>query len=146
MAQATADAMRPQGQVEGSSAEDRQGQGDTLSSSTPTMTPLPGRGFYYGRRYQHHAEGCSQQIKQREIDDVTVSNGTGPDRNIRSGYGGLTILHGIRQLLPHTITCIWAIMRARLTFGCSFEVVYQFTRQAVLKLFSMGLPSRDFGL
>lgn len=55
-----------------------------------------------------------------------------------SGYGGLTILHGIRQRLPE-YDYMYLGDNARAPYGSrSFEVVYQFTRQAVLKLFSMG--------
>ena len=55
-----------------------------------------------------------------------------------SGYGGLTILHGIRQLLPQ-YDYIYLGDNARAPYGSrSFEVVYQFTRQAVLKLFERG--------
>lgn len=55
-----------------------------------------------------------------------------------SGYGGLTVLHGIRQLLPE-YDYMYLGDNARAPYGSrSFEVVYQFTRQAVLKLFSMG--------
>jgi len=55
-----------------------------------------------------------------------------------SGYGGLTILHGIRQLLPE-YDYMYLGDNARAPYGSrSFEVVYQFTRQAVLKLFELG--------
>lgn len=55
-----------------------------------------------------------------------------------SGYGGLTVLHGIRQLLP-AYDYMYLGDNARAPYGSrSFEVVYQFTRQAVIKLFSMG--------
>ena len=55
-----------------------------------------------------------------------------------SGYGGLTILHGIRQRLPE-YDYMYLGDNARAPYGSrSFEVVYQFTRQAVLKLFDMG--------
>lgn len=55
-----------------------------------------------------------------------------------SGYGGLTVLHGIRQLLPE-YDYVYLGDNARAPYGSrSFEIVYQFTRQAVLKLFSMG--------
>ena len=62
----------------------------------------------------------------------------GPIGVFDSGYGGLTVLHGIRQLLP---ACDYMYLgdNARAPYGSrSFEVVYQFTRQAVIKLFSMG--------
>lgn len=62
----------------------------------------------------------------------------GPIGIFDSGYGGLTILHGIRQLLPQ-YDYMYLGDNARAPYGSrSFEVVYQFTRQAVLKLFSMG--------
>lgn len=55
-----------------------------------------------------------------------------------SGYGGLTILHGIRQLLPE-YDYLYLGDNARTPYGTrSFEVVYEFTRQAVEKLFEMG--------
>lgn len=62
----------------------------------------------------------------------------GPIGVFDSGYGGLTILHGIRQLLPQ-YDYIYLGDNARAPYGSrSFDVVYLFTRQAVLKLFSMG--------
>ncbi|MBM6993964.1 MAG: glutamate racemase [Prevotella sp.] len=55
-----------------------------------------------------------------------------------SGYGGLTILHGIRQLLPQ-YDYLYLGDNARAPYGPrSFDVVYEFTRQAVEKLFAMG--------
>ncbi|MBO7140997.1 MAG: glutamate racemase [Prevotella sp.] len=57
-----------------------------------------------------------------------------------SGYGGLTILHGIRQLLPE-YDYLYLGDNARAPYGPrSFDVVYEFTRQAVAKLFEMGCP------
>ena len=57
-----------------------------------------------------------------------------------SGYGGLTILHGIRQLLPE-YDYLYLGDNARAPYGPrSFDVVYEFTRQAVVKLFDMGCP------
>lgn len=55
-----------------------------------------------------------------------------------SGYGGLTILHQMRQLLPQ-YDYLYLGDNARAPYGTrSFDIVYQFTRQAVLKLFNMG--------
>ena len=55
-----------------------------------------------------------------------------------SGYGGLTILHGIRQLLPE-YDYLYLGDNARTPYGPrSFDVVYEFTRQAVQKLFDLG--------
>lgn len=62
----------------------------------------------------------------------------GPIGVFDSGYGGLTILHGIRQLLP-MYDYVYLGDNARAPYGTrSFDVVYQFTRQAVMKLFEMG--------
>lgn len=66
------------------------------------------------------------------------SHSPGPIGIFDSGYGGLTILHGIRQRLPE-YDYRYLGDNARAPYGSrSFEVVYQFTRQAVLKLFDMG--------
>lgn len=57
-----------------------------------------------------------------------------------SGYGGLTILDSIRQRLPQ-YDYIYLGDNARAPYGTrSFDVVYEFTLQAVKKLFSMGCP------
>ena len=62
----------------------------------------------------------------------------GPIGIFDSGYGGLTILEKIREVLPQ-YDYIYLGDNARAPYGTrSFEVVYEFTRQAVLKLFSMG--------
>ena len=63
---------------------------------------------------------------------------TGPIGIFDSGYGGLTILHGIRQLFPE-YDYLYLGDNARTPYGPrSFDVVYEFTRQAVVKLFDMG--------
>lgn len=55
-----------------------------------------------------------------------------------SGYGGLTILRKIREALPQ-YDYIYLGDNARAPYGTrSFEIVYEFTRQAVIKLFEMG--------
>ncbi|MCI5505905.1 MAG: glutamate racemase [Prevotella sp.] len=62
----------------------------------------------------------------------------GPIGIFDSGYGGLTILHGMRQLLPQ-YDFLYLGDNARAPYGPrSFDVVYEFTRQAVTRLFSMG--------
>jgi glutamate racemase len=67
-----------------------------------------------------------------------LSNNPGPIGVFDSGYGGLTILHGIRQLLPQ-YDYLYLGDNARAPYGPrSFDVVYEFTRQAVMKLFDMG--------
>lgn len=62
----------------------------------------------------------------------------GPIGLFDSGYGGLTILHQIRHLMPQ-YDYLYLGDNARTPYGTrSFEVVYEFTLQAVKKLFSMG--------
>ncbi|MBQ8243242.1 MAG: glutamate racemase [Bacteroidaceae bacterium] len=57
-----------------------------------------------------------------------------------SGYGGLTILNKIREQLPE-YDYIYLGDNARTPYGTrSFEVVYDFTLQAVEKLFELGCP------
>ena len=67
-----------------------------------------------------------------------LSSSPGPIGIFDSGYGGLTILHGIRQLLPQ-YDYLYLGDNARAPYGPrSFDVVYEFTRQAVVRLFEMG--------
>ena len=67
-----------------------------------------------------------------------MSEAPGPIGIFDSGYGGLTILHGIRQLLPQ-YSYLDLGDNARAPYGPrSFDVVYEFTRQAVQRLFEMG--------
>ena len=57
-----------------------------------------------------------------------------------SGYGGLTILDGIRHLMPE-YDYIYYGDNARAPYGTrSFDVVYEYTLEAVQKLFGMGCP------
>lgn len=67
-----------------------------------------------------------------------LSHTPGPIGVFDSGYGGLTILNKIREVLPE-YDYIYLGDNARAPYGTrSFEVVYEFTRQAVNKLFDMG--------
>ena len=67
-----------------------------------------------------------------------LSHTPGPIGVFDSGYGGLTILDKIREVLPE-YDYIYLGDNARAPYGTrSFEVVYEFTRQAVNKLFDMG--------
>ena len=69
---------------------------------------------------------------------MKLPSSPGPIGIFDSGYGGLTILHGIRQLLPE-YDYLYLGDNARAPYGSrSFDVVYEFTRQAVLRLFQMG--------
>ncbi len=67
-----------------------------------------------------------------------LASAPGPIGIFDSGYGGLTILHGIRQLLPQ-YDYLYLGDNARAPYGArSFDVVYEFTRQAVVSLFERG--------
>ena len=69
---------------------------------------------------------------------IHLSKEAGPIGIFDSGYGGLTILHGIRQLLPD-YDYLYLGDNARTPYGPrSFDVVYEFTRQAVVRLFELG--------
>lgn len=62
----------------------------------------------------------------------------GPIGVFDSGYGGLTILNEIRKILPQ-YDYIYLGDNARAPYGPrSFQVVYNFTKQAVTKLFEFG--------
>ena len=64
----------------------------------------------------------------------------GPIGVFDSGYGGLTILEGIRHLMPE-YDYVYFGDNARAPYGIrSFDVVYQYTLEAVQKLFSLGCP------
>ena len=67
-----------------------------------------------------------------------LSQSPGPIGVFDSGYGGLTILSGIRRLMPE-YDYIYLGDNARAPYGTrSFEVVRDFTRQAVEYLFEKG--------
>lgn len=67
-----------------------------------------------------------------------LSQAPGPIGVFDSGYGGLTILSKIREALPQ-YDYIYLGDNARAPYGTrSFEIVYEFTLQAVNKLFEMG--------
>lgn len=62
----------------------------------------------------------------------------GPIGVFDSGYGGLTILRQIRGLMPQ-YDYLYLGDNARAPYGTrSFEVVYEFTLQAVRRMFEMG--------
>lgn len=64
----------------------------------------------------------------------------GPIGVFDSGYGGLTILDSIRQRMPQ-YDYVYLGDNARAPYGIrSFDVVYEFTLQAVKKLFELGCP------
>ena len=63
---------------------------------------------------------------------------SGPIGIFDSGYGGLTILSQIRERMPE-YDYLYLGDNARTPYGTrSFEVVYEFTSQAVRTLFDMG--------
>ena len=64
----------------------------------------------------------------------------GPIGVFDSGYGGLTILRQIRNLMPQ-YDYVYLGDNARAPYGTrSFELVYEFTLQAVKHLFAQGCP------
>lgn len=70
--------------------------------------------------------------------DNKLSKSPGPIGVFDSGYGGLTILNQIMQAMPE-YDYIYLGDNARTPYGTrSFEIVYEFTLQAVNKLFEMG--------
>lgn len=67
-----------------------------------------------------------------------LSHVPGPIGVFDSGYGGLTILSKIRETLPE-YDYIYLGDNARTPYGSrSFEIVYEFTLQAVNRLFELG--------
>ena len=69
-----------------------------------------------------------------------VEGCTGPIGIFDSGYGGLTILDGIRKLMPE-YDYIYLGDNARAPYGTrSFDIVYEFTLEAVKELFSLSCP------
>ena len=82
--------------------------------------------------------GDNTQAAADSIKVVSSTPSAGPIGVFDSGYGGLTILHEMRSLLPQ-YDYLYLGDNARAPYGPrSFDVVYQFTREAVIKLFSMG--------
>lgn len=71
-------------------------------------------------------------------DFIQLSREAGPIGIFDSGYGGLTIYEEIQKLLPQ-YDYIYLGDNARTPYGTrSFDVVYEFTRQAVRYLFQQG--------
>ena len=69
---------------------------------------------------------------------LQLSKSAGPIGIFDSGYGGLTIYDEIQKLLPQ-YDYIYLGDNARTPYGTrSFDVVYEFTRQAVRYLFQQG--------
>ena len=68
----------------------------------------------------------------------TLPSQPGPIGVFDSGYGGLTILSIFKEILPHN-DFIYLGDNARTPYGTrSFEIVYEFTLQAVTRLFELG--------
>lgn len=68
----------------------------------------------------------------------TLPSQPGPIGVFDSGYGGLTILSKFKEILPHN-DFIYLGDNARTPYGTrSFEIVYEFTLQAVTRLFELG--------
>lgn len=71
-------------------------------------------------------------------DYIELPKGAGPIGVFDSGYGGLTIYNEIQKQLPQ-YDYLYLGDNARTPYGTrSFDVVYEFTRQAVKHLFQQG--------
>ena len=69
---------------------------------------------------------------------MSIASKTGPIGVFDSGYGGLTVLRQIRKLLPE-YDYLYLGDNARAPYGDrSFDIVHEFTLQAVTKLFQRG--------
>ena len=72
------------------------------------------------------------------MSDRFLPQAPGPIGVFDSGYGGLTILKSIREQLPQ-YDYLYLGDNARAPYGSrSFELVYDFTLQAVRRLFELG--------
>jgi glutamate racemase len=72
--------------------------------------------------------------------DKNISKSLGPIGVFDSGYGGLTILRSLREHLPQ-FDYLYLGDNARAPYGTrSYDIVYDFTLQAVKYLFSQGCP------
>lgn len=72
------------------------------------------------------------------MSNPALSSASGPIGVFDSGYGGLTVLRSIQALMPE-YDYIYLGDNARAPYGTrSFELVYDFTLQAVRRLFRMG--------
>lgn len=77
-------------------------------------------------------------LTDKMTNDIATSRSCGPIGVFDSGYGGLTILRSLRAKLPD-YDYLYLGDNARAPYGTrSFEVVYQFTLQAVRRLFDSG--------
>ena len=71
---------------------------------------------------------------------MSKNQSLGPIGVFDSGYGGLTILRSLREHLPE-YDYLYLGDNARAPYGTrSFDIVYEFTLQAVKYLFSQGCP------
>ena len=69
---------------------------------------------------------------------IDLPRDPGPIGVFDSGYGGLTILEAIRRRMP-CYDYVYLGDNARAPYGPrSFDVVYEYTRQAVIRLFELG--------
>ncbi len=85
-----------------------------------------------------HSLNYLNHTQQRNHMPLQLSHSPAPIGVFDSGFGGLTILRSIRKALPQ-YNYIFIGDNARAPYGNrSFDLVYQFTRQAVMRLFEQG--------
>lgn len=72
--------------------------------------------------------------------EYTMNNRTAPIGIFDSGYGGLTILKGLKQHLPQ-YDYLYLGDNARSPYGShTFQTIYRYTKEAVTYLFKEGCP------
>ena len=77
------------------------------------------------------------------MDATKIPTNVGPIGIFDSGYGGLTILEQVRKGLPR-YDYLYLGDNARAPYGTrSFEIVYEFTKQAVFCLLYTSPSPRD---
>jgi len=87
-----------------------------------------------------HADEMRDEVLIRRLSLADANSVSGPIGVFDSGYGGLTVLKEIRHRLPQ-YSYLYLGDNARAPYGTrSFECVYQFTLQAVERLFAEGCP------
>lgn len=100
--------------------------------------------FHRPGAVRRHHRGTKRTVTLKPFSQqiMMFSDSPGPIGVFDSGYGGLTILHGFRQLMPE-YDYMYLGDNARAPYGSrSFEVVYQFTRQYRPEALRHGMPSR----
>ncbi len=96
--------------------------------------------FFGNDDFSKKIRGNSGTTKRFPNAKMRAMKNSAPIGIFDSGYGGLTVFEKIRERLPRH-DFIYLGDNARTPYGTrSFEIVYEFTRQAVFRLFEEGCP------